>query len=65
MSQPHVGYDQTVQPPQPKKRNTKSIVLTILAALLIFGIGIGVGTVSGSSQAQLNCRAGHVKQAPG
>jgi hypothetical protein len=65
MSQPDVGQAQAIQPPQPKKRNTRSIVFTILAALLIFGIGIGVGTVSGYSQAQLNCRAGHVSQAPG
>ncbi len=63
MSQPYVGDAQAVQPPEPKKRNTKSIVLTILAALLIFGIGIGIGSVSQLRSGSASCRA--AQQAPG
>ncbi len=62
MPQPDVGDVQTVQPPEPKKRNTKSIVLTIIAALLIFGIGIGVGTVSQLRSGSVNCRAAQQAQ---
>jgi ABC-type dipeptide/oligopeptide/nickel transport system permease component len=62
MSEPDAGDVQTVQPPEPKQRSTKSIVLTIIAALLIFGIGISIGTVSQLRSGSAGCRAGQQAQ---